>query len=115
MIDHADAVCDPVRFLHHGHPYGREPWRQAQILVKELSRPGDLVLLAPQYLRLVWDYYDRGRLETLGLPGGKVLDVGPKATLVAVGDVVLFSAYCGVETPHGLLFPEGDIFAVVDP
>jgi len=65
---------DPLRVLHHGHPFGKEPWRQAQEFVEALSRPGepgrpgDLVLLHPWYLRNVWPYYDRGRLETVELP-----------------------------------------------
>lgn len=61
--------------LHHGHPYGKEPWRQAQAFVRELSRatptadsPPDLVMLHPWYLRYIWPYYDRGRLEVIELP-----------------------------------------------
>jgi hypothetical protein len=59
---------DPLTFLHHGHPYGKEPWRVAHRRVAELARPGDVVFLHPAYLHLVWDYYDRGKIETLRLP-----------------------------------------------
>ncbi len=59
---------DPLRVLHHGHPFGKEPWRQARAFVDELSQEGDMVLLHPEYLYLVWDYYDRGRRERILLP-----------------------------------------------
>ncbi|MHC5012520.1 MAG: glycosyltransferase family 39 protein, partial [Planctomycetota bacterium] len=64
----------PFDFLQHGHPYGREPWRQAHAFVAQHSRAerenarGDLVLLHPEYLPLVWDYYDRRRLDRIPLP-----------------------------------------------
>jgi hypothetical protein len=62
------ADDDPLRALHHGHPYGKEPWRQAHQLISWLAQPGDLVLLHPGYLHLVWDYYDRGVLDVIQLP-----------------------------------------------
>jgi len=65
-----------LHFLHHGHPYGKEPWRQARQFILERSKTdeeaeqgrGDLVLLHPEYLHLVWDFYDRRRLERVLLP-----------------------------------------------
>jgi hypothetical protein len=59
---------DPLRPLTHGHPYGREPWRDAHAFVRKHARPGDVVVLHPHYLHYVWDYYDRGDLDTLHLP-----------------------------------------------
>ena len=59
---------DALTWLHNGHPYGKEPWRQAHDFVQKRSQPGDLVLLHPGYLHLVWDYYDRGRLPRILLP-----------------------------------------------
>ncbi len=63
---------DPARVLHRGTPYGKEPWREAAQLVHAYSADGDLVLLHPPFLRLVWDYYGRtrtgGALETATLP-----------------------------------------------
>jgi len=69
---------DPHAFaapLNHGHPFGKEPWRQAHAFIARLARPpgtdgtpGDLVLLHPPYLQLVWNYYDRHRLDLALLP-----------------------------------------------
>lgn len=59
---------DPLRVLHGGHPYGKEPWRQAHAFVSGHATPGDLVLLHPPYLHLVWDYYDRRARPRLLLP-----------------------------------------------
>lgn len=59
---------DPLRVLHSGHPYGKEPWRQAHAFIAKRAKDGDLVLLHPGYLHLVWDYYDRGRLHRILLP-----------------------------------------------
>ena len=66
---------EPAHVLHHGHPFGKEPWRQAHAFVERYSRPepegemrGDLVLLHPPYLHLVWDYYDRGVHDLAFLP-----------------------------------------------
>lgn len=59
---------DPLGFLHKGHPYGKEPWRQAHQFIDEFDREGDLVLLHPGYLHLVWDYYDRAALDRVLLP-----------------------------------------------
>ncbi|MDJ0975332.1 MAG: glycosyltransferase family 39 protein [Planctomycetota bacterium] len=58
----------PLRALDHGHAFGKEPWRDAHRFVETLSQPGDLVLMHPWYLHLVWDYYDRQRLERILLP-----------------------------------------------
>ena len=61
--------ADPPAFLHHGHPYGKEPWRQAHAFVAAHAGPDDLVVLHPPYLRLVWDYYARDDgLDTVTLP-----------------------------------------------
>ncbi len=65
-----------LTFLHHGHPYGKEPWRQARQFILERSLAdaeapegrGDLVFLHPEYLHLVWDFYDRRRLARILLP-----------------------------------------------
>ena len=65
---------DVPRFLHHGHPYGKEPWRAAHEFVESRAREGDLVVLHPPYLKLVWDYYDRQRLERVDLPRETVDD-----------------------------------------
>ena len=65
------AVPDPedaTRVLNHGHPFGKEPWRQAQAFVDAYAAPGDLVVLHPPYLRLVWDYYERGGRESAYIP-----------------------------------------------
>ena len=59
---------DPARVLNHGHPFGKEPWRQAQALVDQHAGPRDLVVMHPPYLRLVWDYYERGKRESAYLP-----------------------------------------------
>lgn len=58
--------------LHHGHPFGKEPWRHAEGFVRRRTSPeeGDLVILYPAYLHLVWDHYDRGRLPQIRLPKG---------------------------------------------
>ena len=60
---------DPEAFaarFNHGHPFGKEPWRQAHAFVSSLalaeedsSAQADLVLLHPPYLQLVWGYYDK--------------------------------------------------------
>jgi|GEM_PF-1990790 len=64
---------DPVRFLNHGIPFGKEPWREAAALVHSYAGPGDLVLLYPGYIQLVWHYYGRrfpgGALQTEELAG----------------------------------------------
>jgi 4-amino-4-deoxy-L-arabinose transferase-like glycosyltransferase len=65
---YATPADDPLRFLHHGHAYGKEPWRQAHAFVADHAAAGDLVLLHPPYLHLVWDYYDRGAHEQIRLP-----------------------------------------------
>jgi hypothetical protein len=54
--------------LTHGHPYGKEQWREAAAWVDERARPSDPVFLHPGYLRLVWDFYDRGRHPKVLLP-----------------------------------------------
>jgi hypothetical protein len=88
---------DPLRPLHGGHPYGKEPWRQAHAFVEERAQPGDLVLLHPAYLHLVWDYYDRGALESVGLPretiGAEALDARIGAWLDARTRVFLVLAH----------------------
>jgi hypothetical protein len=52
---------DPTTFLHHGHPFGKEPWREVSTFVHRYARDGDLVVLCPGYLHYVWDYYGRRR------------------------------------------------------
>ncbi|MDA1196116.1 MAG: hypothetical protein O2894_13175 [Planctomycetota bacterium] len=49
---------DPARVLHHGHVYGKEPWRQARAFIRRHAEADDLVVLHPPYLHLVWDYYE---------------------------------------------------------
>lgn len=59
---------DPtLEWLTGGHVYGREPWREAHAFVAKHAEDGDLVCLHPHYLYLVWDYYDRGRLDQVRL------------------------------------------------
>ncbi len=74
---HALQVPDPeapLASLTHGHAYGREPWRQAHRFVRAHAQAGDLVVLHPWYVHLVWDYYashdpeGRAPLETVHLP-----------------------------------------------
>ena len=74
---HALQVPDPdapLAKLTNGHAYGREPWRQAHALVRAHASDGDLVVLHPWYVHLVWDYYathdfeGRPPLATLRLP-----------------------------------------------
>ena len=76
----------PLRFLNHGHPYGKEPWREAHTYVRERARSRrsseDLVLLHPEYLYLVWDYYDREWLDRIRLPREAIT---PEALLAAHG------------------------------
>jgi 4-amino-4-deoxy-L-arabinose transferase-like glycosyltransferase len=64
---------DPTWFLHHGYPYAKEPWRYAQEFVQRYGGDDDLVVIYPDYLRMVWDYYDRkrrgGPLTVLALHG----------------------------------------------
>jgi len=50
---------DPVAFLNHGVPFGKEPWREAATFVHRYAGPDDLVLLYPGYIHLVWHYYGR--------------------------------------------------------
>ncbi|MDJ0521042.1 MAG: hypothetical protein QNJ90_03095 [Planctomycetota bacterium] len=59
---------DLPRPLHHGHPFGKEPWRQARAFVHDHAAPGDLVVLHPPYLELVWRYYDRDTYDLATLP-----------------------------------------------
>lgn len=83
----------PLHGLNNGHPYGKEPWRQAHAFVEAYSRAageagaerGDLVLLHPWYLHLVWDYYDRRRLDRVLLPQ-KALDA--ESLLAAHGEAL---------------------------
>jgi hypothetical protein len=78
---------DPTAFLHRGHPYGKEPWREVSTFVHRYARDGDLVVLCPGYLHFVWDYYGRkrrgGPLPVLRLPD---LPPDPAALLAAHGD-----------------------------
>jgi hypothetical protein len=69
------AAFEPVRTdaiapLQGETPYGRTPWREAHAFVTEHARPGDLVVLHPGYLHLVWDYYAAADedLDVLRLP-----------------------------------------------
>jgi uncharacterized membrane protein len=68
-VPESRAVDD---FLVHGHPFGKESWREAHAWIEARSEPGDLVLLhpglPPNSLTLVWDYYDRGRSKEILLP-----------------------------------------------
>ncbi len=62
----------PLAFLHHGHPFGKEPWRQAVRYAAERTDPaqGDLVIAYPWYARLGWAPYDRGRLPLIEMARG---------------------------------------------
>ena len=62
------APEDSTRYLNHGHPFGKEPWRQAQAFVDEHAKSQDLVVLYPWYIHLVWDYYERDKRESVRLP-----------------------------------------------
>ncbi|MDF1699616.1 MAG: hypothetical protein P1V36_00460 [Planctomycetota bacterium] len=66
----APDPLDPAAVLNHGHPFGKEPWRQAHAFVAAHAGPRDLIVLHPPYLRLVWDYYEREAHETAYLPRG---------------------------------------------
>ena len=60
---------DPLTLLHNGHAFGKEPWRQAHAFVQEHAKDDSaLVLLHPWYLRTVWRYYDRDKLDKIELP-----------------------------------------------
>lgn len=59
---------EPAAVLHHGHPYGKEPWREAHAFVQEHAADDDLIVMHPPYLRLVWDYYARDEHDTVYLP-----------------------------------------------
>ena len=79
---------DPIRVLHHGHPFGKEPWRQAHEWIMRYARPepagdmrGDLVLMHPPYLHLVWDFYDRETLDLAFLPRETVDEAAIEALL----------------------------------
>lgn len=78
---------DPTTFLHRGHPYGKEPWREVSTLIHRYAADGDLVVLCPGYLHFVWDYYGRtrtgGPLPVLRLPD---LPPEPEALLQEYGD-----------------------------
>ena len=80
---------DRTAFLHHGHPYGKEPWREVSTFVHRYARDGDLVVLCPGYLHFVWDYYGRkrpgGPLPVLRLPD---LPPDPEALLKEHGDLL---------------------------
>lgn len=52
---------DPTTFLHRGHPYGSEPWREVRMLIGHYAEAGDLVLLGPGLPTQAWPYYGRGR------------------------------------------------------
>jgi 4-amino-4-deoxy-L-arabinose transferase-like glycosyltransferase len=71
--------------LHHGHPFGKEPWRQARAFIHDHAGTEDLVILHPPYLDLVWNYYDRGTYDLATLPR-ETLD--PAATEQHLGDVL---------------------------
>jgi len=64
----------PTELVYEPPAKGKEPWREAHRFVEERAKhaegddPGDLVLLHPRYLRLVWDYYDRRALDRELLP-----------------------------------------------
>ncbi len=57
----ASDPADPTAFLHGGHPYGSEAWREVSALVQHYAGPGDLVLLGPGLPRLAWPWYARER------------------------------------------------------
>ncbi|MEP7027621.1 MAG: hypothetical protein ABI960_03410 [Candidatus Eisenbacteria bacterium] len=56
------------RLFIHGHPNGKEQWRELEASIRARSDPGTVVVLHPAYLQPAWDYYDRGRLTSVGLP-----------------------------------------------
>ncbi len=78
---------DPATVLHHGHPFGKEPWRQARTFIRAHAEPGDLVVMHPPYLHLVWDYYET-RMLAQATPGEDALEsehaVGPALETVAL-------------------------------
>ena len=63
------STTDSLRALHHGHPYGKEPWRDTQRALAAHLDPakGDVLVVYPHYLHLVFDFYDRGRLPQIRL------------------------------------------------
>jgi mannosyltransferase len=55
-------------------PERKEDYRAAAQLVAELSQPGDVILLAPGYLELPFDYYYLDHQEAYGLSLGSLQD-----------------------------------------
>lgn len=51
----------------HGHPHGKEQWREARQWVAARADSGAVVVLYPSFLDKAWQYYDRGRLAAVGL------------------------------------------------
>lgn len=60
--------ADPLRALHFGHAYGKAPWKEAHRFVAAQYEEGDVVVLYPHYLHLVWDFYDRGQMPQVRVP-----------------------------------------------
>ena len=75
-IRYGTSESHGLAWLHHGHPYGREPWRQVHDMLEDIETEGDLVILHPHYMHYVWDHYDRPP-ERVPLP---LLHEGPEGT-----------------------------------
>jgi 4-amino-4-deoxy-L-arabinose transferase-like glycosyltransferase len=45
----------------------KEPWRDVVAAIEAAARPGDIVLLAPPWTTVPFDYYDHGRLPRTGV------------------------------------------------
>lgn len=105
------APDDPARVLHHGTPYGKEPWREAAQLVHAYAGEGDLVLLQPAWIRLVWDYYGRqrkgGALPTAGIPAQVP---GEEDLLAALGPQVSGRKRVFLVVSHAASLPPQEVY-----
>jgi hypothetical protein len=59
----ASAVAVAVMFV----TVPKEPWREIVAYIQAAAEPGDVVLLAPNWTTVPFDYYDGGRLPRLGV------------------------------------------------
>lgn len=102
--------ADPVTFLHHGHPFGKEPWREVRDTVHNYIGPQDLVILCPGYLHFVWDYYARslpgGAPATLEIPPGPLdpedIRARHQAAFARHRRVALILSHTGEQEPKAL-------------
>jgi uncharacterized membrane protein len=69
------------RLVVHGHPRGKEQWREARSWVAGRADSASVVALYPSYLMTVWEYYDRHRLTTAGI------ERNPASSLAPAGEV----------------------------